>query len=253
MNSPATQEFVKLEIVKQDMQFALHKVFKELDVKTSQSHVDCPVLINVAWIGMELMKNLPHSSYLLKPESLTTAFTELSAAMDDPFDAFHPPDTLPIDTYDPTKPCYLFTISRELRDMIYDPAISSGNIKILQTSKRLHKEGIELLYKRRVCHLNIDLTKYIPKISLQKPIAALIQNVNIEIVLKRYIGTRNCTHNIKAIRRFSGSTIRRQTCRVVLLFTFCDCSDKYAQYFRLYMRYLETLIGFSRLLLEVRF
>ena len=67
------------------------------------------------------------------------------------------------------------------------------------------------------------------------------------------MGTRDCRHNIKPIHKFSGSTIRRQTCRVVLLFTFCDCNDNYVEYFRFFMRYLETLIGFSRLLLGVRF
>ena len=62
-----------------------------------------------------------HTAYLMKPQSLAVAFMELSMAMDDPFEAF----TLPLDTYDPKNPCYLFTFPRELRDMIHDSLIST--------------------------------------------------------------------------------------------------------------------------------
>lgn len=174
--------------------------------------------------------------------------------MDDHFDAFHRPDILPLDTYDPKKPSYLFTIPRELRDMICDDVILSGNLKILQTSKQLHHECIGFLYKRRTCHLNIDITNYVPKLSLQKPIATLIQNVNIEIFLKSDTYVRDWQHNIEPISTFSGSTVLRQRCRVVLLFAYCDpLADISAPVLGWYLDYLRTLTEFSRVTLEVLF
>ena len=203
------------------------------------------------------MGKLTHTAYLLKPEPLTMEFHELFMTMNDPFDSFHHPNTLPLDTYDPAKPSHFFTIPRELRDVIYDDLISSGNFKILLTSKKVHDEGIGILYKRRSCHLNIDISKYIPKLSLQKYIAALIQNVKIEIFLKPVMDPV-WRHKTAATGKFSGSTVPRQTCRVVLLFASCEEPRSGPAYIFFphpwwCMDYLRTLTGFSRITFEVRF
>ncbi len=158
-----------------------------------------------------------------------------------------------IDPYDPTKPCYLFAIPRELRDMILGDVIASGHPKILRTSRKLHEEGTELLYKRGICRLNMDFTNYTAKFSLQKPIATLIQNVNIEIEPTRQMDDRVWNQKVEIFRKFSGSSVSRKDCRVVLLFAYFKNSLNKVPYFKLWMHMLQTLIGFSRITLEVRF
>ena len=204
---------------------------------------------------MEDFKKLPDAAYSLKPEHSTAAFIDLSTALDDPFDSFRPPNSRPLDTYDATKPCYLFAIPRELRDMISDYTISIGGIQILQTSKQLREEGTHFLYKRRVCHLDVDLTNYVPKFSLQKPIAALIQNVNIDISLDFDADPLLWIHNIKPMGKFVGAIIPRQTCRVTVLFRNSDlnCVVLRARYhLEWIIRHIRTLVGFSHLIFEYK-
>ena len=219
----------------------------------THSHADCPVSIGRASITMEDSDNLPDAVYSLNSEHSTTAFIELSTALDDPFDSFRPPDSRPLDTYDATKPCHLFAIPRELRDMISDYTISIGAIQILQTSKKLREEGTHFLYKRRTCHINVDLTNYVPTFSLQKSIAALIQNVNIDVSLDSRINPRLWRHNIKQIAKFSGATVPRQMCRVVVLYTVRDHNSIVLGPEQWFMSQIRTLTGFSLLTLEVQF
>ena len=204
---------------------------------------------------MEPLENLAHSQ---KFEHSTIAFTELSTALDDPFDSVHPLDPRPLDTYDATKPCYLLTIPRELRDMISDYTISIGGVQILRTSKQLREEGTQFLYKRRVCHLDVDLTKYVPRFSLQKPIAALIQNINIDISLDFNVDPLLWIHNMKPVGKFAGAMVPRQTCRVMVLFRHYPNCDLNSIILRaLYtlewiMSHIRTLVGFSHLIFEYK-
>ncbi len=260
MASHITPNLVEFNVVKHDTMVPIHKGVKRLEVKSIQPHADDPPLTDSACISLELMENLPQTTNTLKPDPLIMVFAELSMAMDAPFDAFHPPDTAPLDTspldtYDPKKPCYLFIMPRELRDTVYDLVISSGNLSILQTSKIVREESTEVLYKRRIYHLNIHFAKYVPLFSLQKPIASLIQNVKIEINLSRK-KVQRFYHNIKQIRKFSGS-IPRQTCGVVTLFkpwgrTIIRKTGVIAPEYNLLMSYIRTLIGFSQLIIEFR-
>lgn len=249
MASSVIPELAKLDIIKQDTESASHKVFQELAIKSAQPHADRTFLTDRAVIGMEPMEDMPHTAHLLNSEHLAMAFTELSAAMDDPFDVF----PLPSYTYDPSKPCYLYTIPRELRDMVYDDVISSGNLKILRTSRKLHEEGINFLYKRRVCHLIEDFTKYRPAINLQEPIAALIQNVDIEIVMGSSMNGRCWGDTTDPILKFGGSTVLRQTCRLVFL-----CTEYYHPFntkprLEKILGQLRTLNGFLRVILEFHY
>lgn len=209
---------------------------------------------------------MPDNACLLKRDPLGMAFAELSRAMDDPFDSFHAPDTIALDPYDPTKPCYLFTIPREVRDMIYDIAISSGDINILRASRKLYDEGNELLYKLRVYHFDLSLARWKPEFELQNPIAALIQNVNIRIMLiddltpgdwlasGRYAHSRPWGRQMKTIRKFSASIVARQTCQVELCFLFSAYTwSSHPPCKRLpewFISCLQTLIGFSRIILK---
>ena len=175
-------------------------------------------------------------------------------AMDDPFDAFHPLYISREDTHDPNKPCYLFDIPREIRDMIYDCAISSGSLAILQTSRKVHEEGIEFLYKRRVCQINVDNGRYTPQFNLPKPIAALIQNISIIIFLEPPTWSHRFPSGMRPVHKFMGGSIARQTCRVLLFFLVNDDLDpRDSFYYYCFLDPLRTLVGFSRLTLEVRF
>ena len=220
----------------------------------THSHADCSVLVDRAPITMEDLKNLPDTANSQKSEHSTIAFIELSIALDDPFDSFSPPDSQPLDRYDATKPCYLFAIPRELRDMISDYTISIGGIQILQTSKKFREEGTRFLYKRRVCHLDLDFTGYVPKFSLQKPVAALIQNVNIDITLDFRVGPFLWIDNMKPISKFVGAIIPRQTCRVMVLFRNYDYDGSVACkavcFLEWIMNHIRALVGFSHLILQ---
>lgn len=178
-------------------------------------------------------------------------------------DRVHLPFALPLDKDEPQKQCYLFTIPRELRDMISDIAISSGDISILHLSKQLHDEGIGLLYKRRICHLIIGPTNWTRGFSLEKPIAALIQNVTIEILLydgtdswcwrdKRW-GEKGWGKIVRPLRSFSGLAVLREACRVVLVFANRLDFRMDRRVPRRVMESLQTLHGFSRVILDVRF
>lgn len=139
--------------------------------------------------------------------------------------------------------------------MVYDSLISSGNIEILRTSKLLHDESMELLYKCGICRLHFDKMGYEPKFSLQKPVAMLTQNVSIEIVLA-HARPLLWNRSMKSLSKFSGSSVTRQRCRVVLLFT--SGSDLFVTIKGLtrihwFLDYLRTLSGFLCLTLELRF
>lgn len=223
------------------------------------------MVVDRAPITMDDLKNLPDAANSHKSEDSNIAFIELSTALDDPFDSSRPPDSPSLDTYDATRPCYLFAIPRELRDMISDYTVSIGGIQILQTSKKLREEGTHFLYKRRTCHLDVDLTKYVPKFRLQKPIAALIQNVNIDISLDFNVDPLLWTHNIKPMGKFFGAIIPRQTCRLTVLYRNSDlnCDLMRAGYHVQWMRagyhvqwimaHIRTFVGFSHLILENKF
>ena len=206
---------------------------------------------------MEDLENFPDAVYSLEPEHSAIAFIELSTALDDPFDSFHLPESQQLDTYDATKPCYLFAIPRELRDMISDYTISIGGIQILQTSKKLREEGTHFLYKRRTCHLNVDFTKYVPKFSLQKPIAALIQNVNIDISIDFHVDRLLWIHNMKPMLKFVGAIIPRQTCRVMIIFrNFRDGNFSVTLEAEIFLEWIlshiRALVGFSHLILQYK-
>ena len=215
-------------------------------------------LILQYWLGARhsLIQNpqSPSTAYSLVPEPIAMAFAELCTAMDDPFETFRPPTALPLDTHDPEKPCYFFTLPPELRDIVYGCAISSGDVQLLRVSKEVYREGIEHLYKHRTCLLKIDIMKYVPMFSLQKPVAALIQNLDIEMIIPHSVPVGRWLHNFKPIRKFSGATVKRQTCRV----TFILPPDKkifdveHVQGAAEIMLYLQTLIGFSRLIFKAR-
>lgn len=244
MTSSILQSSVRVKPIIQDMA-TFERFAKELENISS----DRPVIASRPCIRHEAML---HTADL---ETLAMTFTKLMA-MDDPFNAFPRAFVLPLDTWIPTEPCYLFSIPRELRDMITDIAISAGDISILQTSKQLYGEGIGLLYKRRICHINLNVTKRVPRFDLAKPIAALIQNVTVKIFLGGRTSLRRWGRELEPIRKFSGLRVPRQTCRVVLLF------DNYSDYWTLPMfahvrlptqilEALWTLIGFARVLIEL--
>ena len=222
----------------------------------THSLVDCPVSTGRASITMEDSENFPGAVYSLKSENSTLAFIELSTALDDPFNSFRSMISRLVDTYDATKPCYLFAIPLEVRDMISDYTISIGGIRILQTSKKLREEGTRYLYKRRVCHLDVDLANYVPKFSLQKPIAALIQNVNIDISIDLLVDPLPWIHNIKPIGKFVGAIIPRQTCQVTVHYRHCRLYNSGSIVSRavwaleLILSHIRILVGFSHLTLQ---
>lgn len=233
----------------QEMEAGFQEFVKKLENRSS----DSPVVNTKPWIRNEPMKSLLHTADWLEHEPLAVAFTNLMA-MDDPFDNFPRTFSPPLDTGFPKKPCYLFGIPRELRDIISDIAISAGDISILQTSKQLHHEGIGFLYKRRICHVNINLTKHVCRFSLPEHVAALIQNVNIKIISERGVSLRRWGRDLEPLRKFSGLTVPRQMCRVVLLYSCND--DLFDHWTRMDVPYrvmegLKTLIGFSRVIVEV--
>ena len=207
---------------------------------------------------MEDSENFPDAVYSLKSENSTLALIELSTAQDDPFDSFRPMVSQLVDTYDATKPCYLFAIPLEVRDMISDYTISIGGIQILQTSKKLREEGTRYLYKRRVCHLDVDLANYVPKFSLQKPIAALIQNVNIDISIDVLVDPLPWLHNIKPMGNFVGAIIPRQTCQVTVHYPHFrpypynsgSFLSKAAFTLESILCHIRILVGFSHLTLQ---
>ena len=253
-----TAKLIYLDVIRRDLDPTLHKAIQQLEIGKTQVHANYPVSIGRASIIMEDLENLLDVAHSQKFEHSTIAFIELSTALDDPFNSVHPLDPRPLDTYDATKPCYLLTIPRELRDMISDYTISIGGVQILRTSRQLREEGTQFLYKRRVCHLDIDLTKYVPKFSLQKPIAALIQNVNIDISLDFNVDPLLWLHNMKPVGKFAGAMVPRQMCRVMVLFRHypnCDFDSILLRVFHTLewiMTHIGTLVGFSHLTFEYK-
>ena len=80
------------------MQSVRYEISRDLGLNPSQALPDRPVLVDRPGIDSDFMDNPPNQSYLLKYDTVAMAFMKLSVAMDDP------PDFLPLDIYDPTKP-----------------------------------------------------------------------------------------------------------------------------------------------------
>lgn len=90
----------------------------------------------------------------MKQNTGTTAFINFIGLLDDPFDAFEaalPPSPKLNDNYDPLKNCALFTLPLEIRHIIYDDLIESGNVNLLRAFKEFNTEGVKLSRLARRC------------------------------------------------------------------------------------------------------
>ncbi|KAK3169671.1 hypothetical protein OEA41_009055 [Lepraria neglecta] len=156
---------------------------------------------------------------------------------------------------DSSKKARLFTLPRELRDMIYSDLVQSGQVNILRASKSLHKEATETVLKEGVCrlHLNNLTEQHTPKSHVQEPFPSKIQNFSIRIPVseKNHIVPSLC---LKPFRRLARSDVARQDCHVTFVILDCHMSLDVNRLRSLptLLAHVETLIQFKALYVKVQ-
>ena len=125
----------------------------------------------------------------------------------------------------------LLRLPPELRLMIYKPLIAAGDLKILRTSKLVHKEATDLLKKNGILRMNLGYTDRIssanfpltwslsPTSTLTAHATDAIQhveyhfNVNSNVFL---VWSRQFDPYTNLIKLFGGRDIVRQSCSIFL-------------------------------------
>lgn len=139
---------------------------------------------------------------------------------DDPFDAFHPTLSDSSVKHDNFSPCPLFTLARELRDIIYTDLIITGHVKLAQASKAFALEFMELIGKKGICRLTTNETKgprLTPFPKLGKPLADTIQHLDLRLVTgmhKWNRGHREYSRDRRMEKIFGDPSVPRKSCHV---------------------------------------
>lgn len=141
---------------------------------------------------------------------------------DDPFNAFHPTLSDSSVKHDNLSTCPLFTLARELRDIIYTDLIITGHVKLAQVSKAFALEFMELIWKKGICRLTTNemkppwLTPY-PK--LGKPLADTIQYLDLHLITgihKWDRGSKEYWGDSRMEKIFGDPSVPRKSCHVVI-------------------------------------
>ena len=171
----------------------------------------------------------------------------LIEAPEDPFDAFHPLETISIIPIQISAPT-LSLLPREIRHMIYTDLIVAGDLELLRTSKAVCQEMTQLLYKRGVCRIVHDKA-----FTLKKFHAFAIQN--LEICLTMGLGDYR---DLNLIKKFNGSSVCRQNCHIILerddggTSGFSVLSGGWREVPPFLLDHLRALMGFKKLTIGIR-
>ena len=160
-----------------------------------------------------------------------------------------------VDIPDSSKKTGLFTLPRELRDMIYSDLVQSGQVNILRASKSLHKETTKMVLKEGICrlHLNNLTEQHTPKSDVQEPFPSKIQNFSIRIPVseQNHIVPSLC---LKPFRRLARSDVALQDCHVtfVILDYHMRLDVNGLKPLPTLLAHVETLIQFKAVYVKVQ-
>ena len=156
---------------------------------------------------------------------------------------------------DSSKKAGLFTLPRELRDMIYSDLVQSGQVNILRASKSMHEEATETVLKEGICrlHLNNLTEQHTPESDVQEPFPSKIQNFSIRIPVSEQNHIVPSLF-LKPFRRLARSDVARQDCHVT--FVILDCHMRLdvngLRSLPILLAHVETLIQFKALYVNVQ-
>ena len=135
---------------------------------------------------------------------------------DDPFDAFHPTLSDSRVTYNNLSTFPLFTLPRELRDIIYTDLLKTGQVKLAQVSKAVALDFMEIISKRGICRLEINESEFRPYPKLRKPLADTIQYLDLHFLTAMNKRNKGYSHDRRIEKIFSNSGIPRKSCYVLI-------------------------------------
>lgn len=141
---------------------------------------------------------------------------------DDPFDAFHPTLSDSSVKHDNLTTCPLFTLARELRDIIYTDLIITGHVNLAQASKAFALEFMELIGKNGICRLTTNETKgprLTPFPKLGKPLADTIQYLDLRLVTSMHKwdrGHKEYSRDGRMEKIFGDPSVPRKSCHIVV-------------------------------------
>lgn len=124
----------------------------------------------------------------------------------------------------------LFSLSRELRDEIYDYLLASGHLQILRTSRPLSQEALESLYRKAIFRLYVNSAHQSRNIWPSGNVAGQIQNIEVQWEMSDF----NCSRNAHEVIDFcQNSQAARGTCHIILKFntwraTLLNATDIFA-------------------------
>ena len=180
------------------------------------------------------------------PEDEQSAISALQK-LDNPFDAFHPTLTDSEIIYNGPGTCLLFTLPRELRDMIYIYLVAAGHVKLAQVSRRCAREVMDVVGKWGICRFRLDKGDR-PLLPRQyKTLGRTLQYLDIFIDGDATYRDPMAELQPLMIKYFGDAIFPRKSCRVVV-----KLSSLY-QYHYLYRdsKVSSVLVGFQYLTIEL--
>lgn len=141
---------------------------------------------------------------------------------DNPFNAFHPTLSDSSVKHDNLSTCPLFTLARELRDIIYTDLIITGHVKLAQVSKAFALEFMELIWKKGICRLTTNETKppwLTPYPKFGKPLADTIQYLDLHLITGMHKwdrGFKEYCGDSRMGKIFGDPSVPRKSCHVFI-------------------------------------
>lgn len=139
---------------------------------------------------------------------------------DDPFDAFHPALSDSNNTHINFSTCLLFTLPRELRNIIYADLVKFGDLNLTRVSKQFALEFTEIIWKRGICRFTADEMRpemLNPILRLRKPLADAIQYLDLRIrIATCCLHEQYHVRDPRVLRKFNDSRVPRKSCHVLI-------------------------------------
>lgn len=109
-------------------------------------------------------------------------------------------------------------LPREIRDMIFEEMLASGQPQFLRTSKIMNQEGADMIPKHGVLRINIGFGAMISHPTITQKVADTVQNLRLRVNMTDYISFALGRYPERAfpkmLKMFSNPKISRKSCNV---------------------------------------
>lgn len=217
MSSQTTpHEMLKFNVFKKELHDLLDKVLDE--AKAIQTTAADPVVVDRSWILSKFEDKITQDEYILEPKAM-----EVSLGLGD-----------------------LYTLPRELRNLIYGYAIANGTTALVRASKQTREENSKIIFEKGIYRLLLGFNEDYKNPRLTRSLAKKIQNLRVRVNSRSFF-IFGLGPYLPRLHKFDGSAVLRKECVVTIV------SDPFTSNMDAteVIRHLVDLTGFERVTLEL--